>query len=80
MSPVMLFNIIDVELAEGGTMVTLTTVEPPVGRVTVLKPLASVLISIEPGDDALEPALSVSVPTTSPVYVSVAVRVAVTAI
>ena len=78
-SPVMPFRVIEVVLPVGGTIVRAVTVEPPVGTVWAVKPEASVLISIEPGEAALLAAARVCVPVTSPEYVMVSVRVAVVA-
>lgn len=64
----------------GGTIVQAVGVEPPVGTVMVLAPLARVLISTEAGLAALEAAERVSTPTTSPVKVMIELLVAVAAI
>lgn len=65
-SPVIPFKVMVTTFPTGGTIVTLTAVEPPVGGVIVLAPEARVLISTEPGLEVLEAAVMVSVPTTSP--------------
>lgn len=78
-SPVIPLTIIEVVLPVGGTMVQAVTVVPPVGTVMVLKPEDRVFISTDPGDAALEAAVRVSVPETSPLYVIVVVLNAVTA-
>ena len=78
-SPVTLFNVRDVELPEGGTIVQATTVEPPVGSVMVFAPLAKVFSSTDAGELEFDPADNVSTPVTSPVYVMMTDRVAVAA-
>lgn len=55
----------DVVLLDGGTIVQPVTVEPPVGSVIVLAPLASVLNSIDPGLAVLDAADTVWLPVTS---------------
>ena len=77
-SPDTPLSVIETALPVGGTMVHATTVLPPVGSVMVFAPEARVLISMLPGEAALEAAEMVSVPVVSPVKVMVVVRVAVT--
>jgi len=65
-SPVRPLRVMVTTLPEGGRIVTAFAVVPPVGGVMVFAPLASSLISTEPGLDVLLAAVMVSVPTTSP--------------
>jgi hypothetical protein len=64
-SPVTPLRVRVTTFAAGGTIVTATTVEPPVGTVIVLKPEARVFNSMTPGEAELDAAESVSTPTMS---------------
>ena len=64
-SPVTPFNVMEVVLPEGGTIVTLTGVKPE-GIATAVKPDARSSQVTAPGDAVLDAAESVCVPTTSP--------------
>jgi hypothetical protein len=79
-SPVTPFRVKELVLPGGGSIVTAVGTVPPVGTVIVLAPLERVLISTWPGLLAFDAAGRASVPTTSPEYVIVITRVAVTAI
>lgn len=79
-SPVTPFRVRVWTFPEGGIMVAAVTVLPPVGKVMVFAPEASVWSVTEPGEDELDAAEIVSVPVTSPVKTRVIVLVEATAI
>ena len=80
-SPVTPFKVIEVELAEGGTMVTDTTVTPvATGTVIVLKPLARSCTVTAPGEDVFSAAVRVCPAVTPEVSAIETERLDVTAI
>jgi hypothetical protein len=74
------FSVINTVLLDGGTIVTATGVDPPVGGVMVLAPEANVIISIWPGLAAFTAASYSRVAATSPVKSIIDSRSADTAI